>query len=470
MEIKEVMELAESINAQMVDLKFMDFIGQWQHMTIPIERFDQSIFEEGIGFDGSSIRGWTSINESDMLLIPDPETAAIDPFSNVPVISLICNVYDPITKERYSRDPRNICVKAEYHLKHTGIADKAYFGAEAEFFVFDEVRYDQKEHCGYYFIKSKEGIWTSGDEESPNLAYKIPFKRGYAPAMPNDSMFDIRVEMVQKLQMVGLKVECHHHEVATAGQMEIDFKFDTLTRSADALMYFKYIVKNVARKHNKVASFMPKPIWGDNGCGMHTHQSLWKNEQPIFAGDRYAGLSELALFYIGGLLKHSPALAAFVAPTVNSYHRLVPGFEAPVRLAYSRRNRSAAIRIPMYSEAPHAKRIEYRPPDPSCNPYLAFAAMLMAGLDGIENRIEPGPPFDKDIYGLPPEELKDIPCLPGNLNEALAALENDYYFLLKGDVFTEDVIKTWIKYKRENEIVPLSLRPHPYEFYLYFDI
>jgi len=470
MDILEVIELAKSVKAEMIDLKFMDFIGQWQHMTIPAERFDKSIFEEGIGFDGSSIRGWTSIHESDMLLIPDPETAVIDPFSDVPVISLICNVYDPITKERYSRDPRNISIKAEYYLKHTGIADKAYFGAEAEFFVFDEVRYDQKEHYSFYFIKSKEGIWTSGDEESPNLAYKIPFKRGYAPAMPNDSMFDIRVEMVQTLQMVGLKVECHHHEVATAGQMEIDFKFDTLTRSADALMYFKYIVKNVARKHNKVASFMPKPIWGDNGCGMHTHQSLWKNEQPIFAGDRYAGLSELALFYIGGLLKHSPALAAFVAPTVNSYHRLVPGFEAPVRLAYSRRNRSAAIRIPMYSEAPHAKRIEYRPPDPSCNPYLAFAAMLMAGLDGIENRIEPGPPFDKDIYGLPPEELKDIPCLPANLNEALAALENDYYFLLKGDVFTEDVIRTWIKYKRENEIIPISLRPHPYEFYLYFDI
>lgn len=470
MEIREIIEFAKSINAQMVDLKFMDFIGQWQHMTIPIERFNEKIFEEGLGFDASSIRGWTSINESDMLLVPDPETATIDPFPKVPTISLICNIHDPITKERYSRDPRNICIKAENYLKYTGIADKAYFGAEAEFFLFDEVRYDQKENYAFYFIKSKEGIWTSGKKESPNLSYKIPFKRGYAPTMPNDSMFDIRVEIVQTLQKVGLKVECHHHEVATAGQMEIDFQFDTLTKSADALMYFKYVVKNIARFHNKVASFMPKPIWGDNGCGMHTHQSLWKKEQPIFAGDKYAGLSELALYYIGGLLKHSPALAAFVAPTVNSYHRLVPGFEAPVRLAYSRRNRSAAIRIPMYSEAPQSKRIEYRPPDPSCNPYLAFAAMLMAGIDGIENKIDPGPPLDKDIYGLPPEELKDVPSLPENLNDALSALEKDYYFLLKGDVFTEDIIKTWIKYKRENEIIPLSLRPHPYEFYLYFDI
>lgn len=470
MEIRDVLDFAQKINAQVVDLKFMDFIGQWQHLSLPIHRLNESLFEDGVGFDGSSIRGWLSIHESDMLLIPDSTTVTIDPFSNVPVLSLICNVHTPITKERYGRDPRNICVKAENYLKQTGIAEKAYFGAEAEFFVFDEVRYDQKENYGFYFIESKEGIWTSGDEEHPNLGYKIPFKRGYSPAMPNDSMFDIRVEMVQKLEAVGLQVECHHHEVATAGQMEIDFHYDTITRSADALMYFKYVVKNVTKKHNKVASFMPKPIWGDNGCGMHAHQSLWKKDQPVFAGDRYAGLSEIALYYIGGLLRHSPALAALVAPTVNSYRRLVPGFEAPVRLAYSRRNRSAAIRIPMYSESPKSKRIEYRPPDPSSNPYLAFAAMLMAGLDGIENKIDPGQPLDKDIYGLPPEELKNIPCLPGTLEEALNALSNDYYFLLKGDVFTEDVIKTWIKYKKENEIVPISLRPHPYEFFLYFDI
>ena len=470
MEIRDVLDFAQKINAQVVDLKFMDFIGQWQHLSLPIHRLNESLFEDGVGFDGSSIRGWLSIHESDMLLIPDPSTVTIDPFSNAPVLSLICNVHTPITKERYSRDPRNICIKAENYLKQTGIAEKAYFGAEAEFFIFDEVRYDQKENYGFYFIESQEGIWTSGDEEQPNLGYKIPFKRGYSPAMPNDSMFDIRVEMVQKLEAVGLQVECHHHEVATAGQMEIDFHYDTITRSADALMYFKYVVKNVAKKHNKVASFMPKPIWGDNGCGMHAHQSLWKKDQPIFAGDRYAGLSEIALYYIGGLLKHSPALAALVAPTVNSYRRLVPGFEAPVRLAYSRRNRSAAIRIPMYSESPKSKRIEYRPPDPSSNPYLAFAAMLMAGLDGIENKIDPGQPLDKDIYGLPPEELKNIPCLPATLEESLNVLSNDYYFLLKGDVFTEDVIKTWIKYKRENEIVPISLRPHPYEFFLYFDI
>lgn len=468
--VKDVLELAKRIDARMVDIKFMDFVGQWQHVSIPIHRLNEELFEEGIGFDGSSIRGWLSIHESDMILIPDSPTAVVDPFSLEPTISLIANIHHPITKERYGRDPRNICMKAENYLKQTGIADEAGFGAEAEFFIFDDIRYDQKEYCGYYFIDSVEGVWNSGKKNQPNAGYKIPFKRGYSPTVPHDSMYEIRVEIVKILEEVGLKVECHHHEVATAGQMEIDFKYDTLTKHADALMYFKYVVKNVARKHNKVASFMPKPIWEDNGCGMHVHQSLWKNDIPLFAGDRYAGLSETALYYIGGLIKHSPALAAFVAPSVNSYRRLVPCFEAPTRLAYSRRNRSAAIRIPMYSESPKAKRIEYRPPDPSCNPYLAFAAMLMAGLDGIENKIDPGQPLDKDIYGLPPEELSSIPCLPTSLSDAMTKLQEDYYFLLKGNVFTEDVIKTWIKYKINNEIVPISLRPHPYEFYLYFDI
>jgi glutamine synthetase len=467
---KEVMAFVKEHNVQSVDFKFMDLIGTWQHFTIPVSAFSEEIFEEGLGFDGSSIRGWRSIHESDMILLPDPSTAVIDPFMETPTLSLIANVYDPITREPYERDPRNIAAKAEEYLKSTGIADVAYFGPEAEFFIFDEVRYDIGSNHSFHFVDSIEGIWNSGREEEPNLGYKIRHKEGYFPVSPNDSQHEIREEMVRKMEAVGIEVERQHHEVATAGQAEIDFKYDSLLRCADKLMWFKYIVKNVALAHGKTATFMPKPLYGDNGSGMHTHISLWKKGKPLFAGDGYGGLSKLALYFIGGILKHARALCAITNPTTNSYRRLVPGFEAPVNLAYSSRNRSAAIRIPMYSPSPKAKRIEFRTPDPSCNGYLAFAAILMAGLDGIENKIDPGQPLDKNIYSLSPEELKNVPSAPGSLQEALKALEEDHDFLLKGGVFTEDFIQAWISYKIEKEFNPVNLRPTPMEFFLYYDI
>jgi glutamine synthetase len=468
--IENIFKIIKEHKIKMVDLKFMDFPGQWQHFSVPVHELTESSFEEGFGFDGSSIRGWKSINESDMLVIPDPTTAFIDPFIEVPTLSLICDVYDPVTKEKYERCPRYIAQKAEAYLKSIGIADTAYFGPEAEFFIFDDVRFDQNAHEGYYHIDSIEGQWNSGRDEKPNLGYKPRYKEGYFPVPPTDSLNDIRNEMVLIMEQCGLQVEAQHHEVATGGQCEIDFRFAPLVRCADNLLIFKYIVKNVARRHGKTATFMPKPLFGDNGSGMHCHQSLWKNGQPLFYGNGYANLSELALYYIGGILKHAPALCAFTNPTTNSYKRLVPGFEAPVNLAYSQRNRSAAIRIPVYSSSPKAKRIEVRFPDGSCNPYLAFSAMLMAGIDGIINKIDPGEPLDKDIYSLPPEELKNIPSTPGSLEEALKALEKDHEFLLRGDVFTEDVIEAWIKYKWEKEVNPMRMRPHPYEFMLYFDV
>ena len=469
---KEVLELAKTKGAKMVDLKFMDLVGTWQHFSVPIHQLDESSFEEGYGFDGSSIRGWAPIHASDMLVIPDASTAQLDPFlTYVPTLSMICNIFDPITKEAYTRDPRHVAQKAEAYLLSTGIGDTAFFGPEAEFFIFDEIRFDQNAHSGYYYIDSEEGWWNTGREEGPNLGYKARHGGGYFPAPPSDSQTDIRMEMVQILQdAYGIEIEAEHHEVATAGQAEIDMKYAPLVECADHLMRFKYVVKNVARRHGKTATFMPKPIFQDNGSGMHTHQSIWKDGKPLFAGDKYGGLSEMAMHYIGGLLRHAPALCALTNPTTNSYKRLVPGYEAPINLVYSSRNRSASIRIPMYSASPKAKRVEYRTPDPSCNGYLAFAAQLMAGLDGIENRLDPGEPLDKNIYGLSPEEMAGIPSAPGSLSEALDNLEKDHDFLLKGDVFTPDLIDVWISYKKENEVDAINLRPHPYEFALYYDI
>jgi glutamine synthetase len=466
---KEVLKFAKEQKAVCVDLKFLDFLGTWQHFTIPMSELSEGLFDEGSGFDGSSIRGWQPINASDMLIVPDPTTAVMDPFTSAATLSVIGNVVDPITKEEYSRDPRHIAKKAEAYLKSTGVGDVAYFGPEPEFFILDDVRFDQNAHSGYYFVDSDEGVWNSGREEGPNLGYKPRHKEGYFPVPPTDSQQDIRQEMVLKMEQVGIIVEKQHHEVATAGQAEIDMRFAPLVKMADNLMWYKYIVKNVARKFGKTATFMPKPIFGDNGSGMHTHQSIWKGEKPLFAGNGYAGMSEMAMHYIAGILKHAPALAAFTNPTNNSYRRLVPGFEAPVNLAYSSRNRSAAIRIPMYSPSPKAKRIEVRFPDPACNGYMAFAAMLMAGLDGVENRLAAGDPLDKDIYSLTPEELKDVAGMPASLEQALLNLRNDHAFLLKGDVFTDDVVETWIDYKMSNEVSALRLRPHPYEFALYYD-
>jgi len=467
---QKVLEYAKKNNAKMVDLRFMDFPGLWQHFSVPICKLELSIFEEGLGFDGSSIRGWQAIHASDMLVLPDSETAIMDPFTEQPTLILICNIVDPITKERYSRDPRYIAHKAEAYLKSTGIGDTAYFGPEAEFFIFNDIRYDQNQHCGYYFLDSDEGIWHSGREETPNLGYKPRNKEGYFPVPPTDKYQDIRTEMSLVLEQMGIDIEAQHHEVATAGQAEIDMKYAPMSRMADQLLGFKYVVKNVARKHGMTATFMPKPIFGDNGSGMHVHQSIWKDGKPLFSGNKYGGMSDMGLHYIGGILKHAASLVALTNPTTNSFKRLVPGYEAPVNLAYSCRNRSAAIRIPMYSANPKAKRIEVRFPDASCNPYLAFSAMLMAGLDGIENKIDPGDPLDKNIYDLAPEELAGVPSVPGSLDAALESLEEDHEYLLRGDVFTQDVIDTWISYKQENEIDAIRLRPHPYEFYLYFDI
>ncbi|MGK7344770.1 MAG: type I glutamate--ammonia ligase [Candidatus Nitrospinota bacterium M3_3B_026] len=467
---KEVIKFAQENNCEMFDIKFLDLPGIWQHFSFPMSELKEEIFEEGLGFDGSSIRGWQAIHASDMIVIPDAKTAIMDPFTKYPTLSLIANIYEPITMEPYTRDPRNIAKKAEAHLKATGIGDTVYFGPEAEFFVFDDIRYDSGHSGAFYHVDSVEAQWNTGREENPNLGYKPRYKEGYFPVPPTDSMMDIRSEMVLVMQDCGIEIEAQHHEVATGGQGEIDMRFSPILEMADKLMMFKYIIRNVAKRNGKTVTFMPKPIWADNGSGMHTHQSIWKGGKPLFAGDGYGGLSEMALNYIGGILKHSKALAALVAPTTNSYKRLVPGFEAPVNLAYSSRNRSAAIRIPMYSASPKAKRIEIRYPDPSCNAYMAFSAMLMAGLDGIQNKIDQGEPLDKNIYGLTPEELAEIPALPSSLEEALDELEKDHDFLLKGDVFTQDVIDTWIGYKRENEVMELKMRPHPYEFTMYYDI
>ena len=466
---KEVIEIAKKHEVKMVDVRFVDMFGIWQHFSVPISELTEETFEAGLGFDGSSIRGWKAIQESDMLAIPDPETAFIDPFYAVPTLCLICTIAETGTREPYRRDPRGIARRAEQFLQSTGIGDTAYFGPELEFFIFDNVQYDSASNGSFYSVDSEEGIWNSGREEMPNVGYKIRHKEGYFPVAPSDTLLDIRTEMALTMMELGIQVECHHHEVATAGQAEIDMRFAPLVRMADQVMMYKYVVKNVARKHGKTATFMPKPLFGDNGTGMHTHMSLWKKDKPLFAGNGYAGLSELALHFIGGILKHARALCALCNPTTNSYKRLVPGYEAPVNLAYSAQNRSAAVRIPTYSPSPKAKRIEFRPPDPSCNPYVAFAAMLMAGLDGVINKIDPGEPIDRNMYELPPEELAKVPQVPGSLDEALQALEQDHEFLLRGDVFTRDFLETCIMKKR-SEVDAVRLRPHPYEFFLYYDV
>jgi glutamine synthetase len=466
----DVVTFIEKENIRVVDLRFMDFPGLWQHFSVPACECDEGVFENGLGFDGSSIRGWQAINESDMLVKPVPETAFVDPFFAHPTLVLICNICDPITGEDYTRDPRNIARKAEAYLKGTGLGDTAFFGPEAEFFIFDDIRFDQNVHEGYYHIDSVEGRWNTGREEVPNLGYKPRYKEGYFPVPPTDSMQDIRSEMMLTLEDIGVPIECQHHEVATGGQAEIDIRFDPLVMMGDHLLKYKYVIKNVAKKHGKTVTFMPKPLFNDNGTGMHTHLSIWKDGENTFAGDSYAGVSQNAMYAIGGILKHAPSLLGFTNPTTNSYKRLVPGFEAPVNLAYSSRNRSAAVRIPMYSASAKAKRLEFRCPDPSCNPYLAMSALLMAAIDGIQNKIDPGEPLDKDIYDLPPEELAKVPTTPGSLREALDALAEDHDYLLKGDVFTQDVIDTWISYKIENEVQALDLRPHPWEFAMYYDI
>ena len=466
---QEALEFAKKNDARQVDLRFTDLPGLTQHISYPINMLSEDSFEDGFGIDGSSIRGWAAINESDMLIVPEPSTAFMDPFGETRTLVMLGDIIDPITRQHYDRDPRWIAKKAELHLKNSGIADVAYFGAEAEFFIFDNIRFDQNQHSGFYFIDAEEGRWNSGRENN-NLGYRPRYKEGYFPVPPTDHYQDLRSEMVATMIECGLNIECHHHEVATGGQCEIDQRYDTLVKSADNMTLYKYIVRNVANQYGKTVTFMPKPLFGDNGSGMHTHQSLWSNGKPLFAGDNYAGLSELALAYIGGLLRHARALSAIIAPTTNSYKRLVPGYEAPVNLAYSRRNRSAAVRIPMYSNNPKAKRVEFRPPDASCNPYLAFAAMMMAGLDGVINKVDPGEPLDKDIYDLTPEEMKKVPSMPASLDEALTCLEEDHAFLTKGDVFSEELIETFIAYKRKSEAEAVRLRPHPYEFALYYDI
>ncbi|MGI9455316.1 MAG: type I glutamate--ammonia ligase [Aeoliella sp.] len=472
---QEVLAMCRENDVKAIDFRFMDFPGLWQHISIPVGKLDEDVFENGLGFDGSSIRGWQAINESDMLLMPQPDTAMLDPFTQLKTLVMICNVQDPITREDYTRDPRNIARKAVNYLKSTGVADTCYIGPEAEFFIFDDVRFDQTPQAGFFYLDSIEAAWNRGTDtraegRGNNLGHKLRHKEGYFPCPPADQMNDIRAEMMQTMIECGLDVECQHHEVATAGQAEIDMKYADLVKMGDQQCLFKYIIKNVAHKHNKTVTFMPKPLFSDNGSGMHTHISFWKNGEPLFAGNGYAGLSDEAMYGIGGILKHAGALLAFTNPTTNSYKRLVPGYEAPVNLAYSQRNRSAACRIPMYSPSPKAKRIEFRCPDPSSNPYLAFSALMMAVLDGIQNKIDPGEPLDKDIYDLSPEELAEVPTTPGSLGEALSALAKDHEFLLRGDVFTEDVISTWISYKTVNEVEALALRPHPYEFCMYYDM
>ncbi|MCL5948701.1 MAG: type I glutamate--ammonia ligase [Actinobacteria bacterium] len=484
----EILRQVSDMGIEIVDLRFCDLPGLMQHFSIPAHELTESCFEHGFGFDpvgrtladasigrgfgfdGSSIRGFQSIEESDMLLLPDPDTAVVDPFRQHRTLNLNCFVRDPITGESYSRDPRHVARKAEQYLVETGIADTVYFGPEAEFFIFSDVRFHQDAHSSSYSVDSEEGIWNSGRDEGPNLGYKTRHKEGYFPVPPSDHLQDLRSEMILIMESLGIEIEVQHHEVATAGQAEIDMRFSPLLDMADKLMLYKYVVKSVAWRAGLTATFMPKPLFGDNGSGMHVHQSLWKDGEPLFAdAGGYGGISEMARHYIGGLLKHASSVLAFAAPTTNSYKRLVPGFEAPVNLVYSQRNRSAACRIPMYSPSPKAKRVEFRCPDPTCNPYLAFPAMLMAGLDGIRNKIEPGEPFDVDLYGLRPEELAKIPQVPSSLEEALNALESDNDYLLEGNVFTDDLIETWLVHKRENEVDELRLRPHPWEFHLYYD-
>lgn len=469
MDPKTILRFIVDEQVKFIDLRFTDLPGSWHHLTVPVTMFDETSFDSGIGFDGSSLRGWASIHESDMLLIPDPRRFWIDPFYEERTLCIVADVVDPATKEAYELDPRSVAARAEAFLRFTGIADNCYFGPEAEFFVFDNVSYHNNVNSAGYSFDSSEGIWNSGRTEG-NLGYRVRHKGGYVPVPPADALHDLRSDIVQNLQSVGIEPEMHHHEVASGGQCEIDFRYSNLLSTADNVMLFKYIVKNTAFYYGKAATFMPKPMYGDNGSGMHCHQSLWKGETALFAGEAYGGMSNLALWYAGGILKHAAAVTALVAPTTNSFRRLVPGFEAPVNLAYSRRNRSAAIRIPTYSTAGGAKRLEVRFPDCSCNPYLGFSAMMMAGLDGIQNKIDPGRPLDKDIYHLPPEELAEIPTLPASLDRALDALEADHSFLLKGGVFSEAIIERWIRYKRESEVDPVRMRPHPLEFEMYFDV
>lgn len=467
----ELFDLIKQQDVKMVDLRFTDLLGTWHHFTVPATILTKQDLENGLAFDGSSLRAWKSINESDMNLIPDLSTAKIDPFSKAKTLMIIGDISDPVTKQPYDRDPRQIAKKAEAYLRSTGLADTCYFGPEAEFFVFNSVKYNSTPHSSFYVIDSDEAIWNSGaDEQGGNKGYKIRHKEGYVPCPPSDQFQDLRDEMCLVMQELGLKVERHHHEVATAGQAEIDVRFNSLTLMADDLMLYKYIVKNVARQNGYTATFMPKPLFGDNGNGMHCHQSLWKNEQNLFAGNGYANLSEMALYYIGGLLKHARSLTAFTNPTINSYKRLVPHYEAPVNLAYSQRNRSASIRIPVGLTSPKAVRLEFRCPDPSCNPYVGFAAMMMAGLDGIQNKIHPGAPLESNIYELSPDEAEKIAKTPFNLQDSLGCLQDDHEFLLKGNVFTRDLIETWINYKIENEVMPLETRPNPLEFLMYFDV
>jgi len=468
---EEVLAQLKKDGIEIVDVRFCDLPGLMQHFSIPAHELTEGAFEDGLGFDGSSIRGFQEIQESDMLLVPDPDTAVVDPFRQHKTLNLNCFVRDPVTGESYTRDPRYVAKKAEDYLTSTGVADTAYFGPEAEFFIFNDIRFDQNAHEGYYYIDSVEGIWNSGSSDGPNLGFKPRHKEGYFPIPPMDHFQDVRSEMILTMEKMGIEIEVQHHEVGTAGQAEIDMRFDTLLTMADKLMLYKYVVKSVARANGLTATFMPKPLYGDNGSGMHVHSSLWSGGDPLFASELgYAGLSDMGRHYIGGLLKHAPAILAFAAPTTNSYKRLVPGYEAPVNLVYSQRNRSAACRIPLYSKSPKAKRVEFRCPDPSANPYLAFSAILMAGLDGVLNKIEPPDPMDKDLYDLPPEELALVPQVPGSLQESLAALEADHDFLQAGGVFTDDLIETWVEYKRIHEIDPVRLRPHPWEFYLYYDI
>jgi len=469
MTAKEFFEFAKKNGSEMMDLKFVDLLGTWQHCSFPLDVIDEGTFTEGLGFDGSSIRGWQGIHKSDMMAVPDLSTVCMDPFFARPTVSITANIVDPETRQDYSRDPRHVARKAEAYVKQTGIADTVFIGPEPEFFIFDEVRYEQNQHTGMYQIDSVEGAWNTARFEEPNLGYKPSFKGGYFPVSPTDTLGDIRAEMVHEMRKVGIIVEAHHHEVATAGQAEIDMKFTNLLKMGDQLMWYKYICKNVAKRHGKTVTFMPKPIFQDNGSGMHTHFSLWKGGQPLFPGDRYAGLSEMALYAIGGMITHAPAVLAFAAPTTNSYRRLVPGFEAPVNLAYSARNRSAACRIPMYSPSPKAKRIEFRCPDPSCNGYLAFSALMMAALDGIQNKMHPGEPLDRDIYEMTKAELASTKKTPGSLEEAVNALKADHEFLMKGGVFTQDLIDAWITWKEEKELDEMHLRPHPHEFHLYYD-
>jgi len=467
---QDVIAMIKENSIKVVDIRYTDFIGTWQHFSVPIGEFGESAFEDGFGFDGSSMRGWQNIDNSDMIVIPEPGTAKIDPFFKVPTLAIIGNIHDPITQEAYSRDPRGIARKVEQYIKSTGIGDTIYVGPEPEFFIFNNIRYSSEPHASFFEIDSHEAHWNTGDGDMQNLGYKIRPKQGYFPLPPNDQYQDMRTEMMLTLEDLGISMECQHHEVASAGQAEIDLRFDSLLNMGDTFAWFKYVLKNVAAKYNHTVTFMPKPLYGDNGTGMHTHMSFWKDGNPLFAGNKYAGISEDALYSIGGIMKHCKALCAITNPTTNSYKRLVPGFEAPINLAYSSRNRSAAIRIPMYSGSPKAKRIEFRTPDPSCNGYMAFSAIAMAMIDGIQNKIDPGDPMDKNIYDLPPEELAEMESAPGSLEEALSALKEDHDFLLKGDVFTKDVINYWINYKMENEVKEVISRPHPHEFYLYYDI